>query len=205
MENVTVMEYLVFLVLVWLVASFPFGLLVAMIGCGMDPRLSGSRNTGATNVARLCGTRYGIVTLALDLAKGFVPVVMARAMGGSWFFVSLVIVAAVLAHMYSVFLNGKGGKGVATAIGVFLAAAPCSALVAVLCCVAVIRFTGYVSAGSLVLAVALPVLTYLFGSAQFTLAALVVAGFVIWKHRDNITRLRAGQEVSWRKSRECAA
>lgn len=193
------MAYVFFVGLTYLVAAFPFGLAVAMVGCGIDPRLAGSHNTGATNVARLCGTRLGILTLVLDLAKGLLPVLAARVMSCSWLFVSLVVVAAVIGHMYSVFLYGKGGKGVATSIGVFLGAAPLAALTAVACCVAVIKVTGYVSAGSLVLAVALPLLTLLLGPAALTPAALVVAALVVWKHRENIARLRAGQEKSWRK------
>ncbi|MHC1712588.1 MAG: glycerol-3-phosphate 1-O-acyltransferase PlsY [Solidesulfovibrio sp.] len=188
-----------FIGLTYLIAAFPFGLLVAMVGCGIDPRQAGSRNTGATNVARLCGTRYGVLTLLLDLAKGLLPVLAARAMPFSWLFVSLVVLAAVVGHMYSVFLYGKGGKGVATTIGVFLAAAPLPALCAVAACVLVIWATGFVSAGSLVLAVAVPVLCYVLGPAALTPAAVVVGGLIIWKHRENIARLAAGQEKSWRK------
>lgn len=193
--------YIFYLGLTYLVAAFPFGLAVAKAGCSLDPRLAGSCNTGATNVARLCGTRYGVLTLALDLLKGLLPVLVARAMSSSAFFLTLVVIVAVVGHMYSVFLYGKGGKGVATAIGVFLGAAPLAALVAVAACVAVIWITGYVSAGSLVLAVALPVLTFFIGPCSMTLAALVVAVLIILRHRENISRLRHGQEKSWRKGR----
>lgn len=199
------MAYLGFILLTYLVAAFPFGLLVALVGCGVDPRLAGSCNTGATNVARLCGTRLGVLTLALDLAKGLVPVLCARAMSDSALFVSLVMVAAVVGHMFSVFLYGRGGKGVATAIGVFLGAAPAAALLAVAACVAVIRVTGYVSAGSLVLAVALPALCALLGPVPLVPAGVVVATLIVYKHRENIARLRAGQEKSWRKKSGPAA
>ena len=193
------MAYLGWIALTYLMAAFPFGLLVAQVCCGIDPRQAGSRNTGATNVARLCGTRYGVATLVLDLAKGALPVLVARAMDGGWLFVSLVLLAALAGHMYSVFLHGQGGKGVATAIGVFLAAAPLAALVAVAACVAVIAATGYVSAGSLVLAGALPVLCLVLGPVGLAPAALVAAAAIVWKHRENIARLRAGQEKPWRK------
>ena len=199
------MAYAFFVGLTYLVAAVPFGLLVAMAGCGLDPRQAGSGNTGATNVARLCGTGYGVLTLVLDLAKGLLPVLVARAISGSWVFVSLVVLAAVVGHMYSVFLYGRGGKGVATTIGVFLAAAPVATLVSVAACVAVIWATGFVSAGSLVLAVGLPVLTLVLGPAALTPAAVVVAGLIVWKHRENIARLRAGQEKTWRKGRDKAA
>ena len=194
-----------FLVLTYLLAAFPFGLLVALVGCGIDPRLAGSRNTGATNVSRLCGTKMGVLTLLLDLAKGLVPVLCARAMTDSPVFLSMVAVAAVVGHMYSVFLYGKGGKGVATTIGVFLGAAPIPALLSVAACVAVIRVSGYVSAGSLTLAVAVPVLCAWLGPVALVPAAAIIGGLVIHKHRDNIARLRSGQEKSWRKDRAKAA
>jgi glycerol-3-phosphate acyltransferase PlsY len=190
---------MLYLVLTYIVAAFPFGLAVAMAGCGIDPRLDGSRNTGATNVARLCGMRYGAATLLLDVAKGLVPVLVAKAISDSAVFLSLVVVLAVAGHMFSAFLYGKGGKGVATTIGVFLGVAPVPALLAVAACVVVIKGTGFVSAGSLTLAVALPVLVYFLGPCALTPAALVVAALVIAKHRENIARLRAGQEKPWRK------
>ncbi len=193
------MAYLGWIALTYLIAAVPFGLLVAQACCGIDPRLAGSRNTGATNVARLCGTRYGIVTLVLDVAKGALPVLVARSMDGGWLFVSLVVLAALAGHMFSVFLYGKGGKGVATSIGVFLAAAPLATLVAVAACVSVIAATGYVSAGSLVLCLTLPVLCLILGPVALTPAALIAAGVIVWKHRENIARLRAGQEKPWRK------
>lgn len=192
-----------YLVLTYLVAAFPFGLAVAKAGCGLDPRLAGSRNTGATNVARLCGTAYGVATLALDLAKGLLPVLVARLLSGSAFFLTLVIVVAVVGHMFSVFLYGKGGKGVATTIGVFLGAAPVATLLAVAACVLVIAVTGFVSAGSLVLAIALPILVFFLGPCAMTVAACLVAVLVIVKHRENIARLRAGQEKPWRKRAAC--
>ena len=193
------MVYAAWIVLTYLLGAIPFGLVVARLCCGMDPRQAGSRNIGATNVARLCGTPCGVATLLLDVAKGVVPVLVARTMSPSWLFLSLVVLAALAGHMFSIFLHGRGGKGVATAIGVFLAAAPVAAGVAIVLCVAVIAVTGYVSAGSLVLAATLPVLCLIVGPAALAPAAFVAAGAIIWKHRENIARLRAGQEKSWRK------
>ena len=187
------------IVLTYLLGSIPFGLVVARLFCGIDPRRAGSGNIGATNVARLCGFPYGVITLLLDVAKGFGPVLAARLLYGSWPFVSLVLLAALAGHMFPIFLRGRGGKGVATAIGVFLAAAPVPAAVAIGCCVAVIAATGYVSAGSLVLAAAMPFLCLWLGPAALAPAAGLAAVVIIWKHRDNIARLRAGQEKSWRK------
>ncbi|QLA17829.1 glycerol-3-phosphate 1-O-acyltransferase PlsY [Desulfolutivibrio sulfoxidireducens] len=193
------MVLVVWLVLTYLAASFPFGLWAGLALAGVDPRRAGSRNTGATNVARLCGTKCGVLVLLLDLLKGLLPVVVGSALSDSWIFLSLVGLAALLGHMCSVFLYGKGGKGVATTIGVFLAYAPGAALLAVAACTLVIWRTGYVSAGSLTLVGAMPLTLVLTGNVRYAPVALVVAAWVAWRHRENIGRLAAGQEKGWRK------
>lgn len=189
----------VWLVLTYLVASFPFGLWAGLAFSGVDPRTAGSRNTGATNVARLCGTKCGVAVLVLDLLKGFLPVALGAALSDSWLFLSLTGLAALTGHMCSVFLYGKGGKGVATTIGVFLAYSPLAALIAVAACAVVIRRTGYVSAGSLVLVGALPLALLVTGNFAYIPVSLVVAAWVAFRHRENIARLMAGEEKSWRK------
>ncbi len=194
------MVLVAWLILTYLAASFPFGLWAGLVFAGVDPRRAGSRNTGATNVARLCGTKYGVLVLVLDLLKGFAPVVVGAALSDSWFFLSLTGLAALSGHMCSVFLYGRGGKGVATTIGVFLAYAPLAAVIAVAACVAVIWRTGYVSAGSLTLVGAIPVALLLTGNARYVPVALVVAAWVAWRHRENIRRLLAGEEKGWRRT-----
>lgn len=185
----------------YLIGSVPFGLVVAKAVCGVDPRLEGSRNTGATNVSRLCGTKYGLSVLALDLLKGWAPAAGAMAFSDSWFFLSLVGLAAIIGHTNSPFLSGKGGKGVATTIGVFLALTPSALIISVLCCVAAITISGYVSLGSLTLGSALPVFTLLTGKVGFLPVTLLVAVIIYWKHRENIRRLATGQENPWRKKK----
>jgi glycerol-3-phosphate acyltransferase PlsY len=194
------MLLIVWLALTYLVASFPFGLWAGLAFSGVDPRTSGSRNTGATNVARLCGTKCGVAVLVLDLLKGFLPVALGAVFSDSWLFLSLVGLAALLGHMCSVFLYGKGGKGVATTIGVFLAYSPLAALLAVAVCAVVIKRTGYVSAGSLALVGTLPVALLVTGNPAYIPVALVVAAWVAFRHRENISRLMAGEEKSWRKT-----
>ena len=108
----------------YLLGAMPFGLLISRTCCGIDPREQGSGNIGATNVGRLCGTKYGAMTLILDVLKGFAPVLLAASFSDSYFFLTLVATAAVCGHMFSVFLHGKGGKGVATWVGAFLAISP---------------------------------------------------------------------------------
>lgn len=193
------MSAIVWIVLAYVAGSIPFGLVVARGLKGVDPRTGGSRNIGATNVARLCGTGCGVAVLVLDIAKGFVPVAVAVAMSDSSLFPALIALAAVLGHMYSVFLRGTGGKAVATTVGAFLALAPWQLAVAAAACLAVIAWSGFVSLGSLTLVTALPVLLLVSGRLTQCLLAVVVMAFVYWKHRENIARLARGQEKPWRK------
>ncbi len=188
---------LCWLIITYLMASFPFGLLVAQAFCGIDPRTAGSRNTGSTNVARLCGFGYGVVTLVLDVLKGFLPVILGTAFSHSAFFLSLVVLTAILGHMHSIFLYGKGGKGVATTIGAFLALSPLGTLFALIICVVLIATSGFVSLGSLGLAASLPVFMLLTGNFGFIPVALLVAVLIFVKHSENIARLKKGEEKPW--------
>jgi glycerol-3-phosphate acyltransferase PlsY len=195
---------------IWLIASYflgaaPFGLIVAKGVCGIDPRKDGSGNTGATNVARLCGTRYGVAVLVLDIVKGFAAVSVAMAVSDSAFFHGLVLLVAVAGHMYSMFLGMKGGKGVATTIGCFLALSPASLLIAVALCVLVIALSGFVSLGSLTLVTAMPLLLLLSGQFSYLIFSLLVMGLVYARHRENIARLARGEEKPWRKNENDSA
>jgi glycerol-3-phosphate acyltransferase PlsY len=149
-------------------------------------------------VARLCGTKLGAATLLCDALKGFLPVVIAAQMGGG-FYASLVALAAVGGHMFPVFLGYKGGKGVATTIGAFLALSPAAAAVSGLLCAAAIAATGFVSVGSLLLAASLPVTVWVASGFAMVPVTAVVAALIIVKHKDNIRRLKAGEEKPWRK------
>ncbi|MBI9110633.1 glycerol-3-phosphate 1-O-acyltransferase PlsY [Maridesulfovibrio ferrireducens] len=193
------MLWIFWLVFAYFLGSLPFGLFIAKIGCGIDPRTEGSKNTGATNVARLCGFKYGVAALLLDIAKGFIPVLMASQYSHNWMFLSLVALSAVLGHVFSIFLDMRGGKAVATTIGAFLVLAPAATLWAVIFCVAVIMLSGYVSMGSLTLAVALPVLALFTGSFGAVLLGCVLTIILFWTHRENIRRLATGDENSWKK------
>ena len=182
------------LALTYLIGAMPFGLLVAQMFCRIDPRKLGSKNTGATNVARTCGLKYGLLVLVLDILKGYLPVLTAMSFSHSTFFLSLTALAAVLGHMYSVVLYGKGGKGVATTIGVFLALVPKAILLALPVCIAIIFLTGYVSLGSIALVSFLPVVLVVTGQFKILPLSLVVMVFIFWKHRENIQRLVKGAE-----------
>jgi glycerol-3-phosphate acyltransferase PlsY len=188
----------------YLIGSIPFGLLLSK-GSGIDIRQQGSGNIGATNVARLLGKKVGVLTLLLDAAKGFVPLLAAAWLLGDSSEAGLILAlcgaASVLGHMFSVFLACKGGKGVATALGVFLYLAPISLVFSLLVFCLVLATTGFVSLGSLLGATALLPALLLLGepSQKFWLAAFLVV--LIWfKHRANIKRLLQGTEKRLRSA-----
>jgi glycerol-3-phosphate acyltransferase PlsY len=185
---------LIWLPVTYLLGAVPFGLILGKTFAGVDPRQGGSRNIGATNVARLAGTRWGVLTLVLDLAKGFVPVFLAQTLSDSWIFLSLAALLAILGHMYSVFLKGSGGKGVATLIGVGLALTPWAMFFALVLCGVVIWLSRMVSLGSLTLGASYPVFSLLTLQPAFVPFGLAAAVLLFWKHRANIQRLARGEE-----------
>jgi glycerol-3-phosphate acyltransferase PlsY len=187
------------LLISYLLGAMPFGLLISRTCCGIDPREQGSGNIGATNVGRVCGTRYGAMTLALDILKGFLPVLLAASFSESYFFLTLVATAAVCGHMFSVFLHGKGGKGVATWVGAFLAISPWAVIICGLAFLAALYFYNFVSLASLVMVALMPVILLLQGLFGAIPMALVLMGLIFWKHSENIQRLMAGEEHPWKK------
>ncbi len=184
----------------YLLGAMPFGLLISKTCCGIDPREQGSGNIGATNVGRLCGKKYGAITLALDVLKGFIPVVLATGFSDSYFFLTLVATAAVCGHMFSVFLNGKGGKGVATWVGAFTAISVCATGTCGLLFLAALYFFNYVSLASLIMVAFMPIMLLFKGLYGAIPLALVLMGLIFWKHSENIRRLIAGEENPSKKS-----
>ena len=186
----------------YVLGSVPWGLVIARTFCGVDPREAGSHNTGATNVARLCGFGWGVATLACDLLKGAFFVCLALLEGVGAPGITVIALAAILGHVFSCFMQFRGGKAVATSIGVFLPIAFIPLLIACVLCIVVIGVSGFVSLGSLTLVVALPILLILFGRWEWLVLALCVLAVVTWRHKENIIRLRAGQEKPWLRSRQ---
>ena len=178
----------------YLLGSIPTGLLLAK-AAGVDIRATGSGNIGATNVYRTLGRSVGIATLVGDCLKGLLPVLVAKYLGMPDLWVALAGLAAFLGHVYTVFLGFKGGKGVATALGVFLGISPLSVLIALVIFIAVVATSRYISLGSITAAAAMPpVMALLDGRPPLVAVTLAIALLVIWKHRENIQRLRAGTE-----------
>jgi glycerol-3-phosphate acyltransferase PlsY len=181
-------------VLAYLFGSIPFGLLVGRLFFGIDIREHGSGNVGTTNVFRVLGKRAGIAVFAFDLLKGFVPALVASLLFEPWPTI-FVAAAPVVGHMYSPFLKGRGGKGVATGAGVVLALAPVVFLTILAAWVVLVLVTRYVSLASIVAAVSLPVLVILGDDpVPYQIAAVLVAAIVVFAHRGNIERLLHGTE-----------
>ena len=194
------MPALVGLLISYLAGSIPSAYLAGKAR-GVDLRAHGSGNLGATNVARVLGTRTGILVFVVDVLKGFLPVwILSRYIDtpNNELWAVLFGAAAILGHVKPIFLGGKGGgKGVATASGVFLALAFVPLLIAQAVWAAVFYFTRYVSLASLMGAVILPIAILTWWrdpTSPVFLASLLVAAFVFWTHRANIGRLRRGEE-----------
>ncbi len=178
----------------YLLGSIPSGLWLAR-RAGVDVRASGSGNIGATNVVRTAGWRVGLLTLLVDVSKGAVPLAFAQAAGLSEGAVCAVGVAAVAGHLLPLFGGFRGGKGVATTLGVLLFLAPDMALAAAAIFAVVVRSTRIVSTASVAAAASLPFGLYFLGySRTVVVTGLVLGSLIVWRHRANIARLRAGTE-----------
>ncbi len=188
----------------YFLGSVPFGILVTrLFEKDVDLRTVGSGNIGATNVSRAAGKAAGILTLVLDAGKGLLPMILAYMLvGDGYFWLSLVGGAAFLGHVFPIYLHFKGGKGVATGLGVVLALSPVTTFILIVLFSLVVYFTRYVSLGSLCAAVALPILMALLGppSRSCVTLSLVIAFLVIYNHRENIHRLLSGQEAKFGKT-----
>lgn len=184
----------------YFLGSIPFAYLAGKLTRGIDLRQHGSGNLGATNVYRTLGAKVAIVVLVLDALKGAIPVLLVKryAVGDHLPLWAIAAgIAAIAGHAKPVFLLWKGGgKGVATAAGVFLALAPIPTLVALGTWLVVVLISGYVSLASLAAAIALPIaIAVMLGPGSvFFGVSVVIAIFVFWTHRANIGRLRRGEE-----------
>jgi acyl phosphate:glycerol-3-phosphate acyltransferase len=192
----------------YLLGSIPFGLLVGKLFGGADVRTAGSGNIGATNVARVAGPLAGIFTLLLDTAKGALAVVLAARLSdqsSTWMIIAGL--CALVGHCFPIWLGFHGGKGVATAAGVFLMLCPPALLGSVILFVLVVLYWRYVSLGSMSAAAAMPLLIYFFWAPHHappyavTFGSLAAALLIVYKHDTNIQRLVQGDEpkFSFRK------
>ncbi len=181
-------------IIAYVLGSVPFGIIFSRLFGGKDPRTTGSRNIGATNVRRSAGKTAAALTLIADILKGAAPVYAAEALGLPSAFVAASGFAAFLGHLYPVFLGFKGGKGVATACGVMAVIAPLATVIALLVFIITVAIKRYVSLGSMLAAGSMPIILYLIGASEFVGLGVLIAAFITLKHRANIRRLLAGEE-----------
>ena len=185
------------LVAAYLIGAIPFGFLLVKWKTGSDIRASGSGNTGATNVLRTTGWKTGTATLVLDIAKGYLAVRLAGYLtDGSLTWMAGAALAVMAGHAFPVFLRGKGGKAVASFTGAFLYLTPLPLAATAVVFVVMVAATRHISVGSVAGAGAFPLAVWMISHPPLPvmLAAIASGVFIIYRHRDNLQRLRAGTE-----------
>lgn len=186
----------------YLLGSIPFGVLISKKQ-KIDIREYGSGNIGATNVFRTVGKKAGFLTLMCDSLKGFIPVLIALLLTDSEFIIGMVGLFVIIGHIYPVFSGFKGGKGVATSLGVFFGLMPKVAFIVIIVWFVVCLLFRYVSLSSMASALTVPVLAGLFDEPKFyILVSTFVAFLIVVKHKDNLKRLLAGEEDKFQWQRK---
>ena len=191
------MNALLALAAAYVLGAIPFGYLMVRWRTGADVRASGSGNIGATNVLRTTGRGAAIGTLLLDILKGALAVWLAgRLTAGNPLWMSMAALAVMAGHAFPVFLKFKGGKAVASFIGAFLVLTPLALLATLVVFVGTVAWTRYISLGSITAAATFPLAVWiiLHPPLPVVAAAIAAGAFIVWRHRSNIDRLRAGTE-----------
>lgn len=194
---------LVVCIFAYLMGSIPTGVIISKKFGNIDIQAEGSRNIGATNVARVIGKKFGVLTLVGDVMKGSIPVILAILVIGEGnlradMWISLAALCSVIGHMYPIFLKFNGGKGIATSAGLFLVLAPLAVIIDIVIFLLVLLRWRFVSLGSLSAAFCMPILiTLLPGYNTFIPLALVITILIFYRHRENIERLLRGEERRW--------
>jgi glycerol-3-phosphate acyltransferase PlsY len=179
----------------YLIGSIPFAFVAARLVKGMDIRRAGSGNVGAANVLRTSGIAMAICVMLLDMGKGAAAVLWLQRLGGGAAEMATAGVAAVMGHIYPIWLRFRGGKGVATAAGAFLVLTPQATIPAAGLFALTVWVTRFVSLGSMIATLAVPPIAFGVGAPTAVIvASAVVAALVVFRHRSNIARLRAGTE-----------
>ncbi len=194
-------ECIIVLLVCYFIGSIPFGFIIGKAK-GVDIRQHGSGNIGATNVLRTFGKAYGIPCFILDFLKGCLPVLVTTQLAGNEYAPLCAVAGTVLGHVFTCFLKFKGGKGVATTAGALTGLAPWAVVTGLVIWFIILKLTGYVSLGSVIAALVLPILIWfdLFGenSAVYKYFFIVMGILVIYRHRTNIQRLLKGEESSFK-------
>lgn len=187
----------------YFLGSIPFGIVVSKCLGTVDPRTAGSRNIGFTNVLRVSGKQAGILTLAGDLGKGWLVGWLATQFAGDAWWPWLIALSPVIGHLYSVFLGFRGGKGVATALGVMIGVSPWIGLIAVVVWLVTAGVWRYSSGAAIAVFLLLPIVAAaLRPDQQFVAFTIVVSALILWKHKDNMIRLWKGTEPKIGQRRE---
>ncbi len=198
-----ILREIFYLAAAYLIGSFPTSLIIARLKGIADLTKEGSGNLGATNISRIIGKKFGLITLTVDAAKGFLPVFfVVRLFPPAHFpnFLYFIIIVPVLGHCWSIYIKFKGGKGVATGLGVFLAISPKAVLIALIIFAAILFFSKYVSLASIISAFFMPFLIfYMLKNIYMAAAAATISLIIIYKHSPNIKRLLNGTEHSIKK------
>ena len=194
------MSKLFFVLIAYFLGAVPIGLLIAKIYGHPDIRREGSGNIGATNVARVVGKKQGLITLIGDISKGAVPVLLAMWLIGTdtltkQFWIALIGFSSFLGHIFPIYLKFRGGKGVATATGVFFAISPLAVVFDLLIFLFVVWRFRYVSLGSLSAAFAMPFLLFIISVKKAYISlSILMAILIFYRHKENIRRLLKGEE-----------
>lgn len=194
------MEIVIFLLIGYILGALPNGVWIGKHFKGIDIREHGSKNSGATNAYRVLGAKYGIMVLVADALKGFLPPFIASKFGVEGNYLLLIGMVTIVGHTLSFFLNFKGGKGVATSLGVFLFLIPKVTLTLFIIFVVVVAITRYISLGSIIASIMLPILTYFYPTDNgldklpLLIMTTLIGAFVVYKHKSNIGRLLNGTE-----------
>jgi glycerol-3-phosphate acyltransferase PlsY len=188
--------FILILIVIYLIAAIPSGIVLAKVMGYEDVRGKGSGNIGATNVYRVAGKLAGVLTLCGDILKGFLPLLACK----TWLAptptqLGIACTMAIVGHCYPVYLKFRGGKGIATALGIFLVISPIAVLGAAIIFGITVAITRFISLGSVLAAMSAPLLVLMLNEPQpIFLATLFIAALIVWRHRSNIKRLMDGAE-----------
>ncbi len=184
----------------YLLGSVPTGLLLARFFSKVDPRKTGSGNIGATNIFRTAGKGLGILTLVGDVLKGMIPIAIASWLDLPDLWRAIVGLCAFLGHIFPIFLGFKGGKGVATALGVYLIISATAVLIEALLFVGIVWKWRFISLGSICCATTIPILVAFFrsDSQAYFIVSVIIAALILYRHQENIVRLLQGTENKWK-------
>ncbi len=196
------MNLILTIIIAYLLGSIPTSYIFSNYLHGIDLRKLGSGNLGATNVSRIMGFVPGLIVAVLDVLKGFLAIYIARhflSPEQSIYLLFLVGLAVIAGHNWSIFLSFAGGKGVATTLGVTLNLMPINFLIFFIVWLLIILFTKYVSLGSIIAAISLPLITIFNYNINYTFFTIIIASMIIFTHRENIKRLINGKEnrMTW--------